>query len=78
MTKPTLLSLCEGEGGRVSEITADTAMLRRFLDLGCIAGAEIFMLGKAPFGGMRAYLICGAVIAIREKDAANIHILVEK
>ena len=75
--KQTLLSLNRGESATVSDISAQDKTFRRLLDIGCIPGAVITMLGEAPFGGMRAYRICGAVIAMRECDAKNIHILVE-
>ena len=73
----TLLSLKKGECGTVSSVTAKDKAFRRLLDMGCIPGASVTMLGEAPFGGMRAYRICGAIIALRESDAENIHILVE-
>ena len=72
-TTQTLLSLKKGECGTVASVSAQ----RRLMDMGCIPGARVTMLGYAPFGGMRAYRICGAVIAIREDDARSIHIFVE-
>lgn len=77
MAKETLLALKKGEHGTVTEISTQNKSFRRLLDMGFVRGAEITMLGTAPLGGMRAYRICGAVIAIRECDAQNIHILVE-
>ena len=44
--------------------------------MGCIPGAPITMLGEAPFGGMRAYRICGAIIANFSKPVWNRHRLV--
>ena len=73
----TLLSLKKGESATVSSVSAQDKTFRRLLDMGCIPGTPITMLGEAPFGGMRAYRICGAIIAIREVDADKIHILVE-
>ena len=75
--KPNLLFLKKGESATVSSVSAQDKTFRRLMDIGCIPGASVTLLGKAPFGGMRAYLICGAVIAIRDRDAQNIHILVE-
>lgn len=77
MIKESLLALKKGECATVAEISAQGKSFRRLLDMGCIRGARITMLGVAPLGGMRAYRICGTVIAIRECDAKNIHILVE-
>lgn len=70
-------ALCEllpGEVGVVSSISADTGMLRRFMDIGCMVGEHVQMLGRGPFGDPCAYRICGAVIAIRGRDAAHIHV----
>ena len=70
----TLSELCSGETGTVSDITADIEMRRRFMDIGCIVGSDIKKLGTGPFGDPCAYLICGAVIAIRKKDAAHLRV----
>lgn len=70
----TLSELCPGESGIVSAIDTDIGMLRRFMDIGCIVGAGVKKLGTGPFGDPCAYLICGAVIAIRGKDAVNIRV----
>ena len=70
----SLSELCPGESGIVSGIDTDIGMLRRFMDIGCIVGASIKKLGTGPFGDPCAYLICGAVIAIRGKDAVNIKV----
>ena len=50
-------------------------MRRRFMDIGCMVGSDIKKLGVGPFGDPSAYLICGAVIAIRKKDAATIRVV---
>lgn len=44
------------------------------LDLGIIKDTEIAALTKSPSGDPVAYLIRGAVIAIRKEDAALIFI----
>lgn len=50
-------------------------MRRRLLDLGLIPHTTVECLGHAPHGDPTAYLIRGAVIAIRAEDAQ--HILVQ-
>ena len=69
-----LSELHPGETGVVSDIDADVGMLRRFMDIGCIVGSSVKKLAAGPFGDPCAYLICGAVIAIRRKDAVNIKV----
>ena len=57
---------------RVVELTATDHIRRRFLDLGLINGTEVEALTKSPSGDPIAYLIRGAVIAIRSEDASKI------
>ena len=57
---------------RVVELTATGHIRRRFLDLGLINGTEVEALTKSPSGDPIAYLIRGAVIAIRSEDASKI------
>ena len=48
----------------------------RLLDLGLIKGTEVQSISKSPSGNLVAYLIRGAVIALRAEDASKI--LVER
>lgn len=57
---------------RVVNIKAEGDLRRRFLDLGIIEGTEIEVLYQSPFGDPKAYLIRGAVIAIREQEGRKI------
>ena len=45
---------------------------RRMLDLGLVSGTEIEAVQKSPAGDPVAYLIRGAVIALRNEDAGKI------
>lgn len=62
----------EGCRARVCELLADGSMRRRMLDLGLVAGTDVRCLQKSPTGDPVAYLIRGAVIALRSEDSANI------
>ena len=53
----------------VEKINADKGMHRRLLDIGLTPGTEVKCVGKSPLNDPSAYLIRGAVIALREKDA---------
>lgn len=44
-------------------------MRRRLMDIGFTEGAEIECVLAAPGGGIKAYLVRGSVIALREGDA---------
>lgn len=59
---------------KVVNLTAEGAIRRRFLDLGLINGTEVTALAKSPSGDPVAYLIRGAVIALRSEDASNIQV----
>lgn len=66
--------LCSGERGVVVFIGSRTSMRRRFFDLGLVLGTEVECVGKSPCGDPSAYLIRGAVIAIRESDSSEIFV----
>ena len=58
----------------VKRIDTPDEMRRRFLDIGLIEGTGVLCLGRSPAGDPSAYLIRGAVIAIRHSDAATVAI----
>ena len=71
-TALTLDRLRVGERALVTEVTTSGAMRRRLYDLGLAAGTELECVGKSPAGDPAAYLIRGAVIAIRAEDGRKI------
>ncbi len=70
----TLDKLCVGGRGIVTSLVAEGSMRRRMIDLGIVDGTEIECVGKSPAGDPCAYLIRGAVIAIRSKDAKSVYL----
>ena len=72
MSEYSLSALRVGQSAYVAEIQADEAMRRRLLDIGLIEGTDVACLQKSPAGDPVAYLIRGAVIAIRSEDSAKI------
>lgn len=69
------LLLCDinpGERARVKKILTTGSMRRRLLDIGLINNTTVECVGKSPLGDPAAYLIRGAVIAIRREDSKNI------
>ncbi len=68
----SLNTLKIGEKGYVKAINISGAMKRRLSDLGLIPGTEISCLLKSPSGDPVAYLIRGAVIALRSEETSNI------
>ena len=71
-TKKTLNDIGPGEHAIISELKSDENMKRRLLDIGLIRGSKVECLGRSPGGDPSAYLIRGAVIAIRSEDCENI------
>ena len=67
-----LCDIAVNERATVSQVDSDGEMRQRFLDIGLTNGAEVVCVGQSPSGDPHAYLIRGAVIAIRKKDAKSI------
>jgi ferrous iron transport protein A len=67
-----LNDLKPGESAIVKELLTKGSMRRRLLDLGLIENTEVECLGRSPCGDPSAYLIRGAVIAIRSEDCSDI------
>lgn len=63
--------LREGEAARVERV-ASGGMGRRLLDLGLTEGTWVTCVQKAPSGDPSAYLIRGAVVALRRADADRV------
>ncbi len=61
-----------GKKCRVKKLTSEGLIRRRLLDLGLIDNTIIQSLQKSPSGDPIAYLIRGAVIALRTEVASMI------
>lgn len=61
-----------GESLQVISVGGEDTMARRLEDLGVVEGTRIVCLGASPLGDPRAYLIRGAVIALRASDAKTV------
>ena len=68
----TLAMLTPGEYGIVEDITKNSKLRQRLLDLGFIPGTEILCVVKSPLGDPTAYFVRGALIALRCQDSENI------
>ena len=60
----------------VCSIHTKSHMRRRLLDIGLIEDTEVTCLGRSPAGDPSAYLIRGAVIALRAADARDISVCI--
>jgi len=61
-----------GDVAEIIRLDNTGSIRRRLFDLGIIEGNEISCVLSAPFNDPRAYLVKGAVIAIRQKDSEKI------
>lgn len=59
-----------GTSGRVVALRANGLIRRRLLDLGFVPGAVVGVVRHSPLGDPTAYLVKGALIALRRQDAA--------
>ena len=67
-----------GQRGVVNSLRINGALRRRLLDIGLIENTLVECVGKSPSGDPHAFLIRGAVIAIRCKDCQQIDIVVQE
>lgn len=68
----TLNDIEPGEHAVVRSLKATGSMRRRLLDIGLIEHTNVECVGKSPAGDPTAFLIRGAVIAIRSEDCENV------
>lgn len=69
-----LSALRVGQAALVARVDGEAAMGRRLMDLGLIPGTPVTCLGVSPAGDPAAYLIRGAVIALRRRDAKAVSV----
>ncbi len=73
MVAPNCLGdIAPGQKAVIKTLNTSGSMRRRLLDIGLIEGTHIECLGKSPLGDPSAYLIRGAVIALRKDDCKDI------
>lgn len=75
ITTRTLQQIDVGSSARVQALHTTGSIRRRLLDLGMIPGTRVECLQKSPAGDPTAYLIRGAVIALRSEDSATIQVM---
>lgn len=61
-----------GQHATISSLQSTGSMRRRLLDIGLIENTKVECLGRSPWGDPTAFLIRGAVIAIRSEDCRDI------
>ncbi len=61
-----------GEAATVCSLKASGGMRRRLLDIGLVENTRVECVGRSPLGDPSAFLIRGAVVALRSEDCKNI------
>lgn len=74
-TKVSLSTLNEGQEAKVDTILSNSTIRRRLQDIGIVNGTIIKCMLKSPSGDPVAYLIKGALIALRQEDAEKIIVI---
>ena len=67
-----LADLKKGQKAVISELAVFDDMRRRLQDIGLIEGTVVECVGKSPLGDPCAYVIRGAVIALRSEDSGRV------
>ena len=70
----TLNELETGMRALIYKVKTSGNIKQRFLDIGLIENTLVECVGKSPSGNPKAFLIRGAVIAIRSEDCNEIYI----
>ncbi|WP_066715105.1 FeoA family protein [Clostridium sp. Marseille-P299] len=79
MTRSGVLAeLKTGQQAVVTELNLFDSMRRRLQDIGLIEGTVVECLGKSPLGDPTAFLIRGAVIALRSDETKRVIVRVSE
>lgn len=71
----SLNNIKSGESARVIAVKSTRGIRRRLLDIGLTENAPVMCVGISPLGDPKAFLIRGAVIALRSEDTKNIFVV---
>lgn len=67
-----LCALRPGEGAVVCRLLSAGGLRRRLMDIGLIPGGAVQCVGRSPGGDPAAYRIRGAIVVLRDADAAQV------
>ncbi|WP_434310199.1 FeoA family protein [Hominifimenecus sp. rT4P-3] len=70
----SLKELNRGQKAVIARLESSDDIRRRLQDMGLIEGTAVECVGKSPLGDPAAYLVRGAVIALRSKESDRIFI----
>ena len=70
----SLKKLNRGQKAVIARLESADYIRRRLQDMGLIEGTSVECVGKSPLGDPAAYLVRGAVIALRSQESDRIFI----
>jgi len=75
MTESTQLHLLRpGQQATITKINGESALRRRFIEMGIVKGETILIERNAPLGDPVEYFIKGYHLALRKEEAACIEV----
>ena len=77
MREIPLCDMEKGQKGRVIRLETKSELRKRLRELGLLEKTTVECVRESPAGDPKAYLIRGAVIALRNEDAAAVFAEVE-
>ena len=69
-----LFDINMGQNCKILEILTDSHIKRRLIDIGLTPESTVHCVGQSPLGDPKAYLIGGAVIALRKEICEKIKV----
>ncbi len=70
---PKLNTLRNGQKSVITDISENDLSLK-LLDMGCMPGEEIIMIGQAPLGDPIMFQLGGYLLSLRKEEAENIQV----
>jgi ferrous iron transport protein A len=70
----TLDQLPLGTSARIARVSGDDGVSIRLMEMGLIDGVPVKVVGAAPFGGPREYLVRGFRLSLRSTEASRVAI----
>jgi len=68
----TLDQIPLGNSARVAQVDGDDGVSMRLMEMGLIDGVPVKVVGAAPFGGPREYLVRGFRLSLRSTEASRV------
>lgn len=74
----TLDKISTGEYAIIVAVDTELSLKQRLYDIGIVPNTKVKVIHQSPSGNPRAYLVRGAVIALRNCDAQKISVRADK